>query len=179
MTSRGALQRADQYDGLYRQHYARILRLCRLLLRDQDEAEDVTQEVFLALYREQGRGERRIGWPPWLTRVAVNACHRRRRSRWWRLWRAEPLAVDAAELAGGTPSPEAQAIGSEQRRGILDVFNALSARQQQVFVLRHVEGYSTDDVATMLGVHTGSVKRHLYRATHAFQDALRARGARP
>ena len=172
MTSRRALQRIDDYDGLYRRHKARILRLCTILLRDPTEAEDVTQEVFLILYHEQERGERRVGWAPWLTRVAVNACHRRRRSRWWHALRAQPT-LDATELSSDTQSPEAQAIGGEQRREILDVFNTLSARQREVFLLRHVEGYSTADVATMLGVRTGSVKRHLYRATHAFQDALR------
>ena len=56
---------------------------------------------------------------------------------------------------------------------MLAVFNRLSRRQQEVFLLRHVEGYSTDEVATILGVRTGSVKRHLFRATHAFQKTLR------
>ena len=175
MTGRRAAQRIDEYDELYRRNQGRILRLCTILLRSPSEAEDVTQEVFLILYREQQRGERRVGWAPWLTTVAVNACHRRRRSRWWSALRAQPT-LDAAELATDTPSPELQAIGSEQRRTIREVFAMLSARQQEVFLLRHVEGYSTDDVAAMLGVRSGSVKRHLYRATHAFQRALRAPG---
>lgn len=171
-----ALQRLDDYDELFRRHRARIVRLCHLLLRDRAEAEDVAQEVFLTLYREYAHGERRLGWAPWLTRVAVNACHRRRRSRWWRAWRAEPPAVDPVELATVTPTPEAQTISGEEREAILAVFHTLSVRQQEVFLLRHVEGYATDDVAVMLGLHSGSVKRHLYRATHAFQRAL---GARP
>jgi RNA polymerase sigma-70 factor (ECF subfamily) len=176
VTGRRAAQRIDEYDDLYRRNQARILRLCTILLRNPSEAEDVTQEVFLILFREQQRGERRVGWAPWLTRVAVNACHRRRRSRWWDALRAQPT-LDAAELATDTPTPELQAIGSEQRRAIRKVFATLSARQQEVFLLRHVEGYSTDDVAEMLGVRTGSVKQHLFRATHAFQRALQSTGA--
>jgi RNA polymerase sigma-70 factor (ECF subfamily) len=164
---------SDDYDTLYRQHRARILRLCGILLRDRDEAEDVTQDVFLVLHRERDRGARRVGWAPWLTRVAVNACHRRRRSRWWRVWHATNPAIDVAELAESSPTPEAQAVTTEERRTVLAVFNGLSRRQQEVFLLRHVEGYSTDEVATMLGVRTGSVKRHLFRATHAFQKTLR------
>ncbi len=172
VAGRRAAQRIDEYEDLYRRHQARILRLCTILLRNPSEAEDVTQDVFLILHREQQRGERRVGWGPWLTTVAVNACHRRRRSRWWHALRAQPT-LDAAELSTDTPSPELQAIGGEQRRTIQRVFATLSGRQQAVFLLRHVEGYSTDDVATMLGVRTGSVKRHLYRATHALQRALR------
>jgi len=163
----------DEYDALYQQHRGRILRLCGILLRDRDEAEDVTQEVFLLLHRERDRGPRRVGWGPWLTRVAVNACYRRRRSRWWRVWHAVNPAVDIAELSVSGPTPEAQAVTMEEHRIVLAVFNRLSRRQQEVFVLRHVEGYSTDEVATILGVHTGSVKRHLFRATHAFQKTLR------
>jgi RNA polymerase sigma-70 factor (ECF subfamily) len=180
VSASSAVRRADEYDDLFRRHHARVLRLCQLLLRDRDEAEDVTQEVFLTLHREQARGERRVGWAPWLTRVAVNACHHRRRSRWWRVWRAEPAAVDPAELSADTPTPETATIDGERRGAILDVFHTLSVRQQEIFILRHVEGYATEDVATMLGLHSGSVKRHLYRATHAFQRALRARpGGRP
>lgn len=173
-----ASQGADEYDDLYRQHHARIGRLCRLLLRDDHEAEDVTQEVFVVLYRAYLRGPRLVRWAPWLTRVAVNACHGRRRSRWWRLWHADSGAVDVAGVPVQDPTPEAQAITAEQRRGVLAVFNTLSLRQQEVFLLRYVEGYSTDEVATMLGIRPGSVKRHLFRATHAFQKALRpSRGA--
>ena len=106
-------------------------------------------------------------------RVAVNACYRRRRSRWWRVWHAVNPAVDIAELSVSGPTPEAQAVTMEEHRIVLAVFNRLSRRQQEVFLLRHVEGYSTDEVATILGVRTGSVKRHLFRATHAFQKTLR------
>jgi len=172
VTGRRAARRIDEYEDLYRRHQARILRLCTILLRSPSEAEDVTQEVFLTLYREQERGERRVGWAPWLTTVAAHACHRRRRSRWWHALRAQPT-LDAVDLAAEVPGPEAAAIGAERRRALLAVFSTLSARQQDVFLLRHVEGYATDDVATMLGVRPGSVKRHLYRATHAFQRALR------
>ena len=53
------------------------------------------------------------------------------------------------------------------------VFHRLSARQQEVFALRQLEGWSTDEVAETLGLSSGSVKRHLFRATHQLRAALK------
>jgi len=64
-------------------------------------------------------------------------------------------------------------VGLEERRRIWHVFRRLSPRQQEVFVLRQVEGWSTDEVADSLGLTSGSVKRHLFRAIHQLRAALK------
>jgi RNA polymerase sigma-70 factor (ECF subfamily) len=164
-----------KYDDLYRMHHPRVLRLCRLLLADPDEANDVTQEVFLKLFEAlQPRG-REIAWAPWLTRVAVNACHDRRRSGWWKWWRQEHQEFVEAQVLARDPSPEGQAISNQTRREVWGALRELPARQREVFVLRQVEGWSTEEVAERLGVSPGSVKRHLYRAVHTLRTALRGR----
>jgi len=98
--------RAD-YDRLYQTEHARVLRLCRLLLSDANEAEDVTQEVFLKLFQAVEAGDS-FAWAPWLTRVAVNACHDRRRSGWWKWWRREHQEFEEAQFSNSplssTPS---------------------------------------------------------------------------
>lgn len=162
----------DGYDALYREHHARILRLCRLLVNDAQEASDVTQDVFIAALKEWEAPEREMRWGPWLTRVAVNACHRRRRSRWWRWWRAAGEEFRAEDFGSELRTPEGGAIAAEQRVVILNVLGALSPRQREVFLLRHVEGYSTPEVADVLALDPGTVKQHLFRATTAFRKAL-------
>jgi RNA polymerase sigma-70 factor (ECF subfamily) len=165
----------DGYESLYRAHYARILRLCRLLLRDATEAEDVAQEVFVAALAEWNGVVRAMRWGPWLTTVAVHACHRRRRGRWWQWWRGAQEAFVPDELPGRARAPEDAAAERERRERIGATFARLTLRQQEVFLLRHVEGFSTREVAEALGVAEGSVKRHLFRATTAFRDALEDR----
>ena len=64
-----------QYEGLYRQHWARVVRLCRLLLDDSQEAQEVAQEVFLRLAQRFQGPDSTIEWAAWLTRVSLNACH--------------------------------------------------------------------------------------------------------
>ncbi|MFN8544803.1 MAG: sigma-70 family RNA polymerase sigma factor [Candidatus Binatia bacterium] len=162
----------EGYRALYRTHRPRVVRLCRLLLSDRHEAEDVAQEVFVALLKEWEGPERPMMWGAWLTRVAVNACHRRRRSKWWR-WRG---GTGEEFLEADFPSPRAtpdqDAVDAETRRRILGVYKFLSQRQREIFVLRHVEGWSSQDVALALGLSDGTVKRHLFRATQAFRKAL-------
>lgn len=159
-----------QCDVLYREHSARLLRLCRLLLRSRQEAEDVAHEAFLRLVENYPKGGPAVAWGPWLTRVAINACRDRQRSAWWRFWQGVPEEV---ELVDRSLTPEAAAQIGETREHIWRAFRHLSQRQREVFVMRHVEEWSTKDVARALGLSTGSVKRHLFRAVESLRKGLR------
>jgi RNA polymerase sigma-70 factor, ECF subfamily len=161
------------YDELYRTHHARVLRLCRLLLSDPHEADDVTQDVFMKLLQAHQSDERAIAWGPWLTRVTVNACRDRRRSGWWRWWHDRHQEFVETDFSSAMSTPEQHALSNEARSHIWRCLRELSARQQEVFVLRQIEGWSTEEVAETLGVSTGSIKRHLYRAVHHLRSALR------
>jgi RNA polymerase sigma-70 factor (ECF subfamily) len=152
-----------------------VVRLSRLLLSDPDEADDVTQEVFLKLFQACQTEERTMVWAAWITRVTVNACRDRRRSGWWKWWRQQHTEFAEAELPSGGLTPEQALLSNEKRRAVWQSFRELSARQQEVFVLRQLEGWSTDEVAETLGLSPGSIKRHLYRAVHQMRKVLRGR----
>ena len=158
-------------DALYRAHRERVLRLCRLLLADADEAADVVHDVFLRVERAF-RVAPPNDWPAWITRVTVNTCRDRRRSGWWRWWRLTGVELDADETPGPTATPEHEAVRREEHRRVWAALRRLPARQREVFVLRHLEGFATNDVAATLGIAPGSVKRHLFRAVHALRRAL-------
>ncbi len=159
------------YEEIYVTHHARVVRLCRLLLADAHEAEEVGQEVFLKLHQARQRGAPPLASGPWLTTVAVNACHDRRRSGWWRWWRERGESLDDRSPSS-TGTPEDAAVGGETRRRIWRGLQRLSRRQREVFVLRQVEGWSTAEVAEMLGLSVGSVKQHLFRAVRELRVAL-------
>jgi len=163
---------SSDYDELYRTHHAHVLRLCRLLLSDPHEADDVSQEVFLKLLREH-RAAHDVAWGRWLTTVTVNACRDRRRSGWWKWWRERHGNFDEAELRWMGMTPEDAVSSAETANHIWTAFRALSVRQQEVFALRQLEGWSTDEVAATLGLSAGTVKRHLYRAVHHLRSAIR------
>ena len=159
------------YDAIYRAHRARVLRLCRLMLGDPDDAQEVCQEVFLRLHRALRDGEETVRWSAWLTTVTVNACRDQRRSRWWR-WLRGHATLDDDDLPDHRLGPEQAALDGETRRRIWRAFRALPARQREVFALRQLEGCSTEETATLLDLSTGSVKQHLFRAIRQLRQSL-------
>ena len=168
-----------RYAQLYQSHYPRVVRLCRLLLVDAHEAEDVAQEVFIKLWQAWQTETRAMAWEPWLTRVTVNACRDRRRSGWWKWWRAPRRNADididfpaVLDRPSGEPTPEEDTLAREVVERIWQAFRELPSRQQEVFALRYLEGWSTEEVADILHVSVGSVKQHLYRTVHRLRRVL-------
>ena len=159
------------YTALHDAHAVRVLRLCRLLVGDPDDAAEICQEIFLRLHRALRDGTSAEHWDAWLTTVALNACRDHRRSGWWR-WLRRREALDDLPLADPRPGPEQAAISRQTRARIWRAFRALPARQREVFALRQLEGYSTEETAALLSLATGSVKQHLFRAIRALREAL-------
>jgi len=160
------------FETLYEAESPRVLRLCRLLLGDPEEAAEVWQDVFVKLHEAQCREPQPVNWGAWLTRVAVNACHDRRRSGWWKWWkRACEVFGDGIAPSRGL-TPEEAAVSADARERIWHAFRGLSPRQREAFVLRHIEGWTTEAVARALCVSTGSVKRHLFRAVRHLRREL-------
>ncbi len=163
----------NNWDQIYRQHHPRIVRLCRMMLSDASEAEESAQEVFvkaLEHYRAEGAPN---NWAAWLTRVAANACHDRRRSGWWRWWFRRVDEFREADHPSPGIDAERQALGREQQRRIWGEFRRLPERQRQTFMLRYIEGYTTTETAELLQLDSGTVKRHLFRAVQRLRIALR------
>lgn len=159
------------YGDLHRAHYPRILRLCRVMLGDPDDAQEVCQDVFLKLHRALRDHGEPVRWEAWLTTVTVNACRDQRRSRWWRWFRSHET-LDDHDIPDHRGGPEQLALDGETRRRVWRALDALPARQREVFALRQLEGHSTDETAALLGLSTGSVKQHLFRAIRQLRMAL-------
>ena len=167
-------QKPVSYEGLYAAHYGEVLRLCRLLLANHHDAEEIAQEVFLKVHQEFQHMDQPhlMSWRPWLVRVSVNACRDRRRSGWWKWWRAGDREFEEANYASAIKTPEETLLSRENQGHIWRAFQELSARQREVFALRYVDEWSTEEVAQMLVITTGSVKRYLFRAVRHMRRIL-------
>jgi RNA polymerase sigma-70 factor, ECF subfamily len=162
------------YEALYSAHYGEVLGLCRVLLANHHDAEEVAQEVFLKVYQKcQSMNQTQLMmWRPWLVRVSVNACRDRRRSGWWKLWRGTNEEYQEANYANSSKTPEETLLGRETQVRIWRAFEGLSARQREVFALRYMDEWSTEEVAQMLEITKGSVKRYLFRAVRHLRHVL-------
>lgn len=161
-------------------HHRRIYRIALSYLRDADDALEVVQETFVRAYQNAARWDPASAVEPWLVRIAINhAIDRYRRGR--RRRRAEE-PLDQADrdrdprLAAEEPSPERQVLGREVAERIDSALRSLPERQRAVFVLRHYEERSLEEIARTLDLSLGTVKSSLHRAVRRLR--LRLEGLR-
>jgi RNA polymerase sigma-70 factor (ECF subfamily) len=139
------------------------------MVRDRDEATDLTQTVFLKAYEQLGKFDAEHKFFSWLYRIAINeAINHVKRQR-----HLEPLAGD---WASGARSPEDTLVGSDLSDHVQDALMSLPFDYRAVLVLRHFEGCSYDEVAGILGVPEKTVKSRLFSARQRLKELLEARG---
>jgi RNA polymerase sigma-70 factor (ECF subfamily) len=163
------------YEILMRRHNQRLYRAARAILRDDAEAEDVMQDAYVRAYQNLASFEGRAKFATWLTRIAVHEALARSRRR----LRIQPPA--AAEQANGDAmesfpssirSPEQQAYDRELAAVLEKAVLALSEDHRLVFMLRDVEGLSTEDAAQCLNLTEENVKVRLHRARARLRKRL-------
>ncbi len=157
----------------------RIFLLCRRFLSDTDEADSATQDTFLKAYQALQRlREKELDDPHrWITRIAVNTCLDRLRSKKWQFWRRRPRPADEAAILQFTvstePGAEDRLFAGQIRARLAQAMRRLSLRQRAVFTLRHFEDLSLEEIASTLDLDVGTVKAHLFRAISKLREDLR------
>ncbi len=156
----------------------RVFLLCRRMLNDTEEADSATQDTFLKAWQALKRPESKELDDPgkWLTRIAVNTCLDRLRSRRWQFWRKRPKPEDEATIlnlaSSADPDAEDQVFARQIAERIGRAVARLSLRQRAAFTLRHYEDRSMAEIAEILDLDVGTVKVHLFRATEKLREEL-------
>ena len=169
------------FGGWMASEQKRIFHLCRRLLQDSDEADSATQDIFLKAFRALSRDKCEpadmANPASWITRIAVNTCMDRLRSRAWKIWQRRPAPSDEELILRQTPgaAPDAERLMfAKQIQRRLDVaLGKLTERQRAVFLLRHYEAMTLEDIASVLQLDIGTVKAHLFRALHKMREELK------
>ncbi len=161
-----------------------VYRVAYGITRNEADAEEVAQDVFLTLVRKIDTFEGRAALGTWIYRVAANAALIKRRGK------RRELEVSLEEhlptfledghregdrsflLADWSPSPEVELLTGETRRILEQALDALPDHYRAVLVLRDVEGLSNEEVAAALGESVASVKSRLHRARMALREPL-------
>lgn len=156
----------------------RVFLLCQRLLQDREEADSAAQDVFLKAYKALQREGAPIEEPAkWLTRIAVNTCLDRLRSRRWQFWKKRPEAATEdlilAMAASGAPTAEDRVFAADIQRRLQASLAGLSDRQRTVFLLRHYEDRSLEEIGDLLGLDVGTVKAHMARAVARLRTELK------
>jgi RNA polymerase sigma-70 factor, ECF subfamily len=159
------------FESLFSRHWRTVYSILFRLVGCKEEAEDLTQEVFVRLFRTPPDLRDQPTLAPWLYRVATNLGYNALRKGARETQRQERMQrlSDVEEAAGlRETSPEQASLAEEERRSVRAALSQLSEREQACLVLRH-SGLSYAEVAASLGVQIGSVGTILSRAEEHFR----------
>ena len=146
------------FDALMRQYERLVLVTALRLTGSMADAQDISQDVFLKLYRHLSKVES-ANLSSWLYRVTVNACHDQRRRR-----RPEDPVDYADELPSDAADPQQLVTEAERRRILAMSLRMLPEKERAALVLRDLEGLSTEEVAEALGSSVATVRSQVSKA---------------
>lgn len=158
-----------RFDRILETQRHRIYGYALRCLRHPDDADDVTQEAFLRLWRHgpDVDDERLVGW---VISVTHNLCiDRSRRARTWRKYVGDPSVAALDELTvTGDPLPAATA----EHTALLDAVDALPAATRSLLWLHYWQGLKLGEIAAMLGLNQNTLKVRLHRARRTLRELL-------
>jgi len=153
------------FELLMRQNERLVLATALRLTGNMEDAQDISQEVFLRLYKNLGKVQAEAALQSWLYRVTVNACHDLRRRK-----PASAPVETAAELVASGTDPQTSLTEAERRRVLEMSLRILPEKERAALVLRDLEGLSTGEVARALGSSEATVRSQVSKARAKVQD---------
>ncbi|MFC1890915.1 sigma-70 family RNA polymerase sigma factor [Thermodesulfobacteriota bacterium] len=170
------------FDVLVLKYKDKVFNLCYRFLGEYQEADDISQDVFVKAYRSLNRFRLESSFFTWLYRITVNTCKNRLKSLEYRYkkrilgihhsdYQDEPS--QAIVLKDNAPSPVADLLNKEKMLAIQRAINSLPVEQKTVVMLRDVEGFSYEEITDMTGYKLGTLKSRLARARIDLRKKLR------
>jgi RNA polymerase sigma-70 factor (ECF subfamily) len=149
-----------------------VFRLCYLVMGNEQDAEDMTQEAFMRACRALPRFEIREGtsFEAWLYRIAVNCCRSRMRRRWYQVlpWPDPPPQM----FTEPEDQPDRLVMQGEQRTDVLEAIDSLGEKHRLVVVMRYYAGLSNEEIARTLNIPSGTVRSRLHIARQRMREFL-------
>jgi len=179
------LKRGDAaaFEKLVNERSGEIYGLLYRLTENGEEARDLTQETFLRAFQSivHFRGESDLR--TWIYRIAINQA--RNRWRWWRRRRREAtVSIDAPDIGGGrlglvetlrstaVKDPEQHTLANERERVLQKALSGLRRIYREAVVLRDIEGFTYEEIASTLAINVGTVKSRLARGRQELRRKL-------
>lgn len=180
MVQPAAQQKAywDAFRTVFEENKAMVFSLCLRLLGNRQEAEDLTQEVFLNAYRSFPHFRKESKTSTWLYSIAINLWRNELRRKKFKKWLSldflseEQGEKTKKEFAGGEDEPVAVLEKKEIGRIVQKAIDSLPERQRVALILQHYEGLVYEEIAKAMGISLSSVESLLFRAKQNLQKRL-------
>lgn len=159
------------FEEIYQRHHRRVYSICLRMLQNAHEAEDLTQDVFIQLYRKIGSFRGDSAFTTWLHRMTVNQVlmHFRKRNVKYEKTTEEGETPD--QVVVGTSDPERMRV--VDKIALENAIDQLPDGYKNVFVLHDVEGFEHEEVARILGCSVGTSKSQLHKARLKLRKLLK------
>ncbi len=177
-SERSLIQRAQRGDEqafatLFQLHKKRVYSVCLLMTKNVAEAEDLTQEAFLQVFRSIGSFRCDSAFSTWLYRIAVNTVLMKlRRRKTPPVSLDEPVSSESPSLRRDIGRPDLRLSGAIDRIALRRAMQELPEGCRKIFALHEVEGYQHHEIAKMLDCSVGNSKSQLHKAKMKMRDLL-------
>jgi len=158
------------FERLYEQHHRRVFSLCLRMLGNATLAEDLTQEVFLQVFRKLGSFRGDSAFTTWLHRLTVNQVLMHFRKRGVKLEQTSEEGDFANVIE--TPLQSTRRISMVDKLALEDAITQLPPGYRTVFVLHDIEGYEHEEISGLLDVSIGTSKSQLHKARMRLRELL-------
>jgi RNA polymerase sigma-70 factor (ECF subfamily) len=157
------------FEQIIARHERRVLTLAWRLLGNPEDAQDASQEVFLRAFRFLHRFDANRPIEPWLVRMTVNVCRDMGRKR-------RPTVLLEADTLHAPGNPHTELNLEEQKTALYLALQQLPEKERSAVVLRDIEGFSTAEVAEILGSSESTVRAQISSARLKIRKAISKRG---
>jgi RNA polymerase sigma-70 factor (ECF subfamily) len=170
----------EAFEILVRRHQGRVFAVAGGILKNREDVEDISQQVFLKAYFSLKRFDQRAAFSTWLYKITVNEC--------WDLLRKKkvrPLTYESelTEQQAQTYMAKEQCNenapdvvdGLDARQQLQHWLNCLDERDRTLLVLKEVQGFTVEEIAGMMGINGNTVKVRLFRARQRIAEKIRRR----
>ena len=167
----------EAFEEIYHLHHKRVYSICFRMVRNASDAEDLTQQVFIQLFRKLHTFRGESSFTTWLHRMTVNQVlmHFRRR-----VVKTEKTTEDGStpiRIVSGTENPSRMAL--IDRIALNQAIGQLPLGYRMVFILHDVEGFEHEQIGKMLGCAVGTSKSQLHKARQRLRQLLTGRRTTP
>ncbi len=163
------------FEELYNRHHRRVYSLCLRMLQNPVEAEDLTQEVFIQLYRKIGSFRGDSAFTTWLHRMTVNQVLMHFRKRSVKFEKTTEEGETPVQMVSGTENPNKMRI--VDKIALDSAIEQLPPGYRSVFVLHDIEGYEHEEIAKLLSCSVGTSKSQLHKARLKLRRLLKKKAA--
>jgi len=170
------------FDEMVSRYWSRIFSMVHQLLRNSEDAEEVTQDAFIRAHRGLANFRGESAFSTWLYQIATNLA-RNRYWYWWRRKRDKSVSIDApmgadnnTTLADIIPAdvetPDDITVTQEFVTRIGQGMEKISTKHREILILRNIKNLSYEEIAAILGISVGTVKSRIARARESLRSKL-------